>query len=306
MHVEALKVYCDLVDTLSFSQAALRNYITQSAVSQQLKALEERFATSLLIRDNRSVAVTKAGRILYEGARELLGRWARLESELRSAGGAIAGSVRVATIYSVGLYELSHVTKKYLKDYPGVNLHLEYSRATRVYEDCLSGAVDLGIVPYPRRRRGIEIIDLPADRLTLICPPEHPLARGKSVRLSQLNGQNFVAFEKDIPSRRAIDTILRANKVRVHVVMEFDNIETIKRSVEIGAGISIVPVLTVQRELESGALRVLPFTGQEFFRPLGAIVKRKKALTPPTARFVELLQKFSPAQPGRTWAGGKT
>lgn len=290
MQIETLKVFCDLVESRSFSQAALRNFITQSAVSQQIKNLETRFETALLLRDGRSVIPTVAGRILYKTSREILDRFDHMAVELKSAGQEMAGSVRVATIYSVGLYEMSPVIKTFLKTYPKVNLHVEYSRANRVYEDCLNGAVDLGIVPYPKARKGLNIVSLPADRLILICSPEHSFARRRRLDISKLDGENFVAFEKDIPSRVAIDQILREHGVHIRVVMEFDNIETIKRSVEIGAGISIVPLLSVQKEVQSGSLVQIHFTRRSFLRPLGIIVKNLNALSPAAKKFIELLQ----------------
>ncbi len=290
MQIETLKVFCDLVESRSFSQAAVRNFVTQSAVSQQIKNLESRFETTLLVRDGRSMTPTAAGRILYEASREILDRFEHMSVELKSAGQEMAGTIRVATIYSVGLYELSIVVKTFLKTYPKVNLHVEYSRATRVYEDCLKGAIDLGIVPYPKARTGLSIISLPADRLILICAPDHPFAQRRHLDISKLDGERFVAFEKDIPSRAAIDHILREHGVHVRRVMEFDNIETIKRSVEIGAGVSIVPLLSVQREVQSGSLVQLQFTRLNFFRPLGIIVKNKNTLSPAAEKFVELLQ----------------
>jgi DNA-binding transcriptional LysR family regulator len=290
MQIETLKVFGDLVESRSFSQAAVRNFITQSAVSQQVKNLESRFDTALLVRDGRSVSPTAAGRILYDACRDILDRFEHMHMELKSIGQEMAGSVRVATIYSVGLYEMSLVIKTFLKAYPKVNLHVEYSRATRVYEDCLKGAVDLGIVTYPRPRKGLRIISLPADRLILICSPEHPFARRRHIDIRRLDSENFVAFEKDIPSRNAIDKILQEHGVRVRVVTEFDNIETIKRSVEIGAGVSVVPLLSVQREVQAGSLMQLRFTRQNFFRPLGIIVKSKHALSPAAEKLIEMLQ----------------
>jgi DNA-binding transcriptional LysR family regulator len=290
MQIETLKVFCDLVESRSFSQAAIRNFVTQSAVSQQIKSLESRFDTALLVRNGRSVSTTEAGRILHEAAREILDRFGTMKLEMKSVGQEMAGTVRVATVYSVGLYELSRVTKTFLKTYPKVNLHIEYSRANRVYEDCIRGAVDLGVVTYPKARKGIEIIPLPSDRLILICAADHPFARHRQVNIRKLDNEPFVAFEKDIPSRHAIDEIFREHAVRVRVVMEFDNIETIKRSVEIGAGISIVPLLSVQREVQAGALVQLQFSQQNFVRPLGGIVKNRNSLSPAAQKFVDLLQ----------------
>lgn len=291
MQVETLKVFCDLVESGSFSQSAVRNFITQSAVSQQIRALESRFNTPLLVRQGRSVCPTEAGRVLYEGAREILDRFEQVDLQLRSMGEETTGTVRIATIYSVGLYEMSMVIKTFLKTYPKVKLHVEYSRANRVYEACLKGDVDIGIVTYPKARRGILVIPLPADTLILICSPQHPFARARQIDVRKLNGQNFVAFERDIPSRRAIDQILRAHKVEVRIVMELDNIETIKRSVEIGAGVSIVPQFSVQREVQTGALAEVRFTRQTFLRPLGVIVKRSRPLTLAAQKLIELLQR---------------
>ncbi len=291
MQTEMLKVFCDLVDCGSFSQSAARNFVTQSAVSQQIRTLESRFNTPLLVRKGRSVFPTEAGRILYEGAREILDRFERMDLQLRSLGEEMTGTVRIATIYSVGLYEMSQVIKTFLKTYPKVNLHVEYNRANRVYEECQKGEVDIGIVTYPKSRKGIEVIPLPADKLILICPPQHPFARRRQIDLNLLNGQNFVAFERDIPSRRALDQIFQEHGVKVRVVMELDNIETIKRSVEIGVGISIVPLFSVQREVQSGTLSQVQFKGHTFLRSLGVIVKSKRNLTPAAQKLIELLQR---------------
>ena len=290
MQIETLKVFCDLVETRSFSRAAVRNFITQSAVSQQVKNLESRFETKLLRRDGKSITPTPAGRIFYERSRMILDSFEHLQLDLKSIGQDMAGSVRVATIYSVGLYEMSIVVKTFLKTYPKVNLHVEYSQGSSVYEDCLRGAVDLGIVTYPESRKGLRIIRLPADKLVLICSPDHPLAKRHHVDIRKLNGENYIAFEKGMASQRALDRIFQENDTQVRVVMEFNNIETIKRSVEIGAGISIVPLLSVQKEVQSGALVQVNFTDKSFYRPLGVIVRNKRPLSPAARKFIELMQ----------------
>jgi DNA-binding transcriptional LysR family regulator len=291
MQIETLKVFCDLVESRSFSRAAIRNYITQSAVSQQVKNLESRFETQLLRRDGRSVTPTMAGRKFYENARVILDKFEHLQQEMKSVGQGVAGSIRVATIYSVGIYEMSIVVKSFLRIYPKVNLHVEYSKGAKVYEDCLHGVIDLGIVPYPEPRKGLRIIPLPADKLVLICAPEHPLAQRRYIDIKELNEQTFIAFEKGLASQRAIERILQEQDVHVQVVMEFDNIETIKRSVEIGAGVSIVPFLSVQKEVQNESLAQVHFTDKSFYRPLGIIVRRKQSLSRAARKFIELMQK---------------
>ena len=290
MQIETLKIFCDLVESRSFSRAAVRNSITQSAVSQQVKNLETRFKTQLLRRDGKSVSPTPAGRLFYERSRTILESFDQMQHEIKTIGEDMVGSVRVATIYSVGLYEISLVVRSFLKQYPKVNLRVEYSKGPRVYEDCLQGVIDLGIVTYPETRKGIRVIPLPADQLILICAPDHPLAKRRQIDISQLNGENYIAFEKGLASQRALDQIFRECDIEVRTVMEFDNIETIKRSVEIGAGVSIVPLLSVQKEVQNGLLAQVGFIDKSFYRPLGIIVRTKTPVSPAARKFIELMQ----------------
>ncbi len=290
MQIETLKVFCDLVESRSFSNAALSNSITQSAVSQQVKNLESRFENQLLRREGKLITTTPAGRILYERSRAILDSFEHMQLEMKSIGQDMAGSVRVAAIYTVGIYEMSVVVKTFLKIYPKVNLHVEYLQGARVYEDCLKGAFDLGIVTYPEPRRGLRIIPLPSDKLALICAPDHPLARRHHIDIRKLNDLNYVAFEKGMASQRALDRIFQEHNIKVNVVMEFNNIETIKRSVEIGAGVAIVPILSVQKEVQNGSLVQINFTDKNFYRSLGILVRSKQPMNPAALKFIELMQ----------------
>lgn len=294
MHIESLKVFCDLIDTRSFSKAATKNYISQSAVSQQVRALEDRFDRKLVERSRGGLVATDAGLAFYQGCREILERWGTLGEEMASMSNVISGQVRVATIYSVGLHELSPFLKQFIKAYPQVNLHLEYSRPNKVYDDVINGGVDIGIVAYPVARAQIEIIPLRSDRLVLVCSPDHDLAARKRVEIGQLAGQRFVAFERDIPTRKAVDKILRSHGVAVQYVMEFDNIETIKRSVEADLGVAILPRATVEHEIRAGTLRAINFT-ESFTRPIGIIHRKGKVFSPAARRFVEMLTEAQPA-----------
>ncbi|MEO6034826.1 MAG: LysR family transcriptional regulator substrate-binding protein, partial [Verrucomicrobiota bacterium] len=171
-----------------------------------------------------------------------------------------------------------------------VNVHVEYRRANQVYEDVLGNVVDLGLVAYPVKDPKLELIPLRKDALVMICHPNHPLAKNKTVKLSQMGGQKFIGFEPDIPTRKAIDKILKENNVEVQTVMEFDNIETVKRAVEIEAGISIVPQGTITQEVSKQTLSELKIEGLDLFRPLAAIYKRNKVLSPAMKQFLSILK----------------
>src|SRR2546423_716456 len=297
MQIETLKIFCDLVETKSFSQAAERNFVTQSAVSQQVRGLETRFKRRLLerVRGRRELHLTQAGEAFYEASRAVLQAYAGLEESMRGLSGTVGGTVRVATVYSVGLHELPPVVREFMALYPRAKIDLEYSRTTRVVRDVLSGAVELGVVAYPEKRRGLEVVPLSGDRLVFICRPEHTLARRKKLRAADLQGQNFVHFERDIPTRRSIDRILRAHGVTVQRGAEFDNIETIKRAVEVGLGVAIVPRPSVLDEQRSGQLAVVPLEEPEWQRSIGIIYRSDRALSTAARKFVELLQRHDGA-----------
>src|SRR5438477_139365 len=132
-----------------------------------------------------------------------------MEARLQALANVIAGTVRVATVHSIGLYELSAQIKRYLKAYPQVHLHLAYSRSSRIYEDVLKGNVDIGVVAYPSRRSGVTVLPFRNDRLVLACPPHHPLAGHRRVSIRKLAGEPLVGYERDIPTRRETDRLLR-------------------------------------------------------------------------------------------------
>ena len=293
MQIETLKIFCDLVETHSFSQAAERNFVTQSAVSQQVRALEEKFKRRLLerVRGRREVRLTNAGEVFYNESRNVLEAYARLHESLRELSGTVSGRVRVATVYSVGLHELPPVVRRFMELYPSAKIDLEYSRTTRIVRDVLSGAVELGVVAFPEKRRGLTVIELRGDRLVLICPPTHPLAARKKVRATELQGQDFVLFERDIPTRRATDRILKSHGVVVTRVAEFDNIETIKRAVEVGMGCAIVPRPSVVDEQRSGQLAVVALSEPEWMRSVGLIHRSDRPPSIAARKFIELLKE---------------
>src|SRR2546426_12191467 len=233
MQIDSLKVFCDLAETESFTKAAQINQVTQSAVSQQISSLERTFKSLLIERSKKKFRLTREGQVLYEYSKQIIQIYQALFSKLQEIKDIISGTIRVATIYSIGLHDLPQYLKKFLKSYPTVNVHVEYRRANQVYEDVLSNVVDLGLVAYPNRDSKLEVFPLRRELLVLICHPQHALARHKNLKLKAPSARKFIGFEPDIPTRKALDKILKEHSVEVQHVMEFDNVETVKRAVEI-------------------------------------------------------------------------
>jgi DNA-binding transcriptional LysR family regulator len=290
MQLETLKMFCDLAETESFTRAAQISEVTQSAVSQQISALERHFKSILIERSKKKFRLTREGQVLYDYAKQMIQTYESLQSKLQEIKDVISGTIRIATIYSIGLHDLPPYLKKYLKTFPTVNVHVEYRRANQVYEDVLGNVVDLGLVAYPVRDNKLEIIPLRKDRLVLICHPNHPFAKNTSVKLAALSGHKFIGFEPDIPTRKAIDKILKDHGVLVQNVMEFDNIETVKRAVEIDAGLAIVPQGTVTQEVSNRTLVQVTIDDGEFYRPLAALIKKSKVISPAIKQFVSVLK----------------
>jgi DNA-binding transcriptional LysR family regulator len=290
MQIESLKVFCDLAETESFTKAAQINNVTQSAVSQQISSLERVFKSLLIERSKKKFRLTREGQVLYDYSKQIIQTFDSLHSKLQEIKDIISGTVRVATIYSIGLHDLPPYLKKFLKAYPTVNVHVEYRRSNQVYDDVLGNVVDLGLVAYPVRDLKLEIVALRKDKLVLISHPGHPFSKLKNVKLKDLSGQKFIGFEPDIPTRRAIDKILKDQSVTVQHVMEFDNIETVKRAVEIDAGIAIVPHSTIIQEVSKQTLAEVIIEDADFYRPLAAIYKKNKVLSPAMKQFLSVLK----------------
>jgi len=290
MQFESLKVFCDLAETESFTKTAQINSVSQSAVSQTISALERNFKSLLIERSKKNFRLTTEGEVLYHYSKEILQTYDAIHSRMQEIKHVISGDIRVATVYSIGLYDLPPYVKHFMQSHPDVNIHVEYRRSNQVYEGVLGNIVDLGLVAYPAPDPKLQIVPLRKDRLVLACHPDHALAKLKSVRLKALNGQKVISFEPDMPTRKALDKMLKGQGVTVEHVMEFDNIETVKRAVELDCGVAIVPETNIRQEVTKQTLASVPLEGNHF-RPLAAIHRKSKVLSPAIKHFIALLKK---------------
>jgi DNA-binding transcriptional LysR family regulator len=289
MHVENFKTFSDLVESESFSRAAKLNGVTQSAVSQQLRAMEKHFGILIVDRRQKQFRLTPEGQRLNQAAQQILQLYGELNSDLQEMKRVVSGTLHISTVYSIGLHELPPYIKAFMSEYPEVNVRVEYRRADKVYEDVLSNSIDFGLVAYPQKQRQLEILPFHTDTLVLVVNPEHPLAEQKDISIEALEEEKFIGFEPDIPTRKATDEIFSGVGLEIEPVMEFDNVETVKRAVEINAGIAIIPQTTVTREAAQGTLKIIPFKNGTYTRPLALIHRKGRIQTPAMKKLVELL-----------------
>jgi DNA-binding transcriptional LysR family regulator len=290
MQLEALKVFCDVARYRSFSQAAAANHLTQSAASHIVHQLEDRLGVRLIDRSVRPLQLTPTGQVYYDGCKDFVGRYLDLEASIVGGHAPLPATVQVAAFYSVGLGDLGQSAARFQELNPGVEVRVEYLHPDRVYEKVLNGAADFGLVSFPRRSREVSVLSWREEEMVLACPVGHALAGSHVVRSSQLAGEKFVAFDKGLNIRRHVDRFLRQQGVAVRVAAEFDNIDSIKRAVEIGAGVSLLPEPTLRREIEAGTLAAAQLSGCRLMRPLGILCSRQNKPGAAAVRFIDLLR----------------
>ena len=291
MNVESLKMFCDLVETKSFTQAGRINEVTQSAISQQVSAMERLFKAVLIQRGKGEFKLTPVGELVYQHSKEIAGIAGGIATKLDETRKVASGIIRLATIFSIGLYDLPSCIKKFLKHSPNASVHVAYRNPQQIYEEVVSNEVDLGLVDYPVRIPGVEIIPLRQDPLVLICHPQDPLAKRKAVRFKSLQGQKFIGFDRKMPLRNGVDRIFRQHHMAVKYAMEFDSIETVKRAVEIYSSLAIVPEATIRQDIANHTLAVVRLDDGLLSRPLAAIHKHVKVLSPAMKELIALLKE---------------
>jgi len=289
MHIEGFKVFCDLCDTGSFSRAAEASGITQSAVSQQIRAVEKRFGVPLIDRGRNSFSLTPEGHVYLEACRDILARFESLGTRFRVARGELGGELRVASVISIALHHLPPLLKQFRRTHPGVEVTVDYRKAEEIYDAVTDGRADVGLVAYPKARPGLRAITCWQERLVLVLPPGHPLNGKRPLHLNQLQGVRFVGLTPDIPTRQHLDKALRGAGVRIQYIAELDNIETVKGAVEAENAVSIIPETSVRQEVRQGNLCWREIQADRMWRPMGAVTRRPMPQKPSLVEFLSLL-----------------
>src|SRR5947208_3785505 len=290
MNLDTLNLYCDVIRSGSFSLGAAAHRISQSAASQAVRQLEEELGAQLIDRTKRPFMVTPEGKKFYEACVILLDNFEKAKAEITSSRTLVIGAVRVAVIYAVGLHDMGIYCQQFTTRYPQAKIRLAYLHPHEVVEAVINDEADLGILSFPSPHRSLTIIPWHDEPMVFVCHRSHPLAKRKNVSFRDMEGENFVAVDRNLIIRKAVDKALRQRGENVNIAMEFDNIETIKHAITIQSGVSILPQPSVAREVETGTLSAIPTDMPELVRPIGIIHRRQKLLTPTAQSLLEFLQ----------------
>ena len=290
MNLDTLSLYCDVIRSGSFSLGAASHRISQSAASQAVRQLEEELGSQLIDQTKRPFMVTPEGKKFFDACVVLLDNFEKAKAEITSQRTLVSGAVRVAVIYSVGLHDMGIYSQQFTQRYPQAKIRLAYLHPHEVIEAVINDEADLGILSFPSQHRSLTIVPWHSEPMVFVCHRLHPLAKRKQVSHRDLEGENFIAFDRSLSIRKAVDKVLRQHGVNVNIAMEFDNIETIKHAITLQSGVSILPEPSVLREVESGTLTAIETDMPELVRPIGIIHRRQKLLTPTAQTLLEFLQ----------------
>ncbi|MBN1443467.1 MAG: LysR family transcriptional regulator [Planctomycetes bacterium] len=289
MNLQTLEVFCEVAREESFSRGGAACGITQSAASQLMAHLERKLGFRLIDRKRRPLRLTAEGEVYYRGCQEILRCHRTTLEKVQQGRKDLSGTVRVASIYSTGLHTLTRYREEFLERYPQASVRLEYLHPTKVYDAVLNDEADIGVISYPRPRGDLRVLRWVEEEMVLVSPPSHPLSRRRKIRVRELEGVLFVTFDRDLKIRQEIDRALRKLQVKVQLLSEFDNIETIKGALEISSAVSILPRPSVEREARRGTFFLARFEDLELRRPVGIIHRRRHGFTPTCERFLACL-----------------
>jgi DNA-binding transcriptional LysR family regulator len=291
MHLRNVEIFCDVVMHGSFSKAAELHQVSQSSASQAVHMLEHRLGCKLIDRSTRPFELTPAGQVYYDGCRQILESFRDVEGRVQQLRNKVIGRVRMAAIYSVGLLQMDAYAKRYRAMYPDVVLQLEYLHPDEVYSRIRNDEADLGIVSFPRVGGEIASVAWQNQEMVVVVPAGHRHAGRPSLAVQELDGETFVGFTPELRIQKHIDRWFKQSGIAVDFVHAFDNVENIKRAVEIGSGAALLPLPTVRREVETGSLSAVRLEGVQWSRPLGIVHRRNRTLSNPARKLVELLRE---------------
>lgn len=284
-----IKSFVAITKTGSFRIAAERSNITQPAVSQHVKVLERQLKTMLFERHGKKVTLTPAGKVFLPYAENILKLYEEARMSVHETQNEFKGTIRIATIYSIGLYELRPVINQFLCKYPLIDLHFEYHHNNAIYEMVINRSIDFGLVAFPQEKPGLVCNIFSEDKLVLVQSPLRRTVKKKRLASKDLSGIKFVSFSSTTPTGHIIGQCFSMRDIHPNIIHEYDNIELVKSAAIMGLGCAILPKKTIARELKERSLEIVPTSGLPEIRPLGILYQKNKVFTKSMHIFHDML-----------------
>jgi len=292
MDLFQLETFLAVAEERSFSRAAFRLHRTQPAVSQAIAKLETELGEVLLDRSSRDGTLTDAGEVLREYAQKLLNLRSEAAGALTELRELHRGRLNIAANEYTCLYLLP-LLDEYRRQNPQIKVAVQRSLASRIPDEVLIHSVEIGVLSFRPEDAQVESVVVYRDELSLVMNPDHPLAKAGEVSIRQLGPLNFIAHNISSPQRQKVIQAFRRHKTTLKMGVELPSLEAIKRFVAMGNGVALVPGLTVETEIASGALVKVHIKELQIERKLRLVYRKQANLSHAALSFLKVVEAYS-------------
>lgn len=293
MNLHQLRVFYEVAKAKSFSAAAEKLYLTQPAVTWQVKNLEESFDLKFLDRIGKKNLLTEEGKVLFDFADRILNLTRQAEEALADLKGLSRGNLRIASTFTFGDFYLPALLEVFHKKYPKIVVQVSTGNSSQTIENTLLHKTDLAIAAYDPKNEKLKVWEMTTDLLVGVVSPSHPFARRKSIALKELNGQPLILREEGSSPRRIIDEILAEKRISPVIIMESASTSAIKKMVESGVGMAILSQQVVKEELKGKSLKQLSFNDARIAYRFYLVYHKDKYLSRAVKAFIDVAMGFS-------------
>jgi LysR family transcriptional regulator, low CO2-responsive transcriptional regulator len=290
MDFDQLRTFVEVAKLGSFSRAGQKVYRSQSAVSAQIRQLEQEYGEKLLDRVGKSVRLTPAGEVLFEYAGKLLALRNESQRAVADQAATPRGMLSIGANEATCLYVLPEIFEEYHRLYPAVRISIYRNFSRKILERVEEGTVDVGIATLPVKSSCLRVHPIFRDRIMLMASAGSPLAKRKSVRTSEIVDQPLI-FPKTGSTRRMLDKLFRPYRARLRVTMELPSVGMIKRFVADGLGVSLISASFARDEVRAGQVKLIPLEDVELWRVLGLVYRHDRTLPRAATAFIELIRQ---------------
>lgn len=276
LNIESLKLFCLVVDEGSISQAARLSFVSQPAVTRQIHQLENFYGTLLFDRTDGKMKVTETGKMLYPFAKTIIHDFNRSKEVIKQATGEYHSTLHVGASFTIGEYLLPSLLGRFKKQQPDIKVSLTIKNTPGVIDDLFNDVIDLALVEGIFENEKFIVEKFADDELLLVCSPEHVWT--EQIQIKELANERMIWRESSSGTRLIVENMLREHGIleKIESYMELGSTQAIKSAVEAGLGVSILPRLTVARELEQGTLKGVNILDVTIMRDLWLVKKNQR------------------------------
>jgi len=274
-----LKVFITVVEQKNLTRAAEILYITQSAVSQNIKLLEEQYNTTLINRKNKNMTLTKAGEILYNQGKIITDQYSLTERMIEDLQEGVSGPLNIGSGFTYGEYLLPKIMSTFIKSYPDIIPKITIKNSARIAKQVKQRDLDIGIIEKEIYDSQLITIPFAKDNMVVIVPADFPKKNGEQISLDELEDKTWIIRERGSGTRVVGDNMFIRTKLSPTKVLEFGSTQLIKEIVKNGIGISYISEVSVKEEIKHGTIKALTIKEYKDSRTFYYVTNRSQTST---------------------------